>query len=130
MALGGRNACNGSGGRAGTGAQGSGGTAVGGYGVGDRGLVEGVGAVVVADEDVGVDVAEADEVVTVLLAGVDAGLVAGDTGVNDAGGMLVWGAVCLFVCLKWLCNDGKSVWTINMRSLVIALSNRDIEMVL
>jgi hypothetical protein len=96
VALGGRNACNGSGGRARSGAQGGGGTAVGGYGVGDRGLVLGVGAVVVADEDVGVDVAEADEVVAVLLAGVDTGFVAGDTGVDDAREMLVGG---LFICL-------------------------------
>ena len=44
-----------------------------------------VGAVVVADEHVAVDVAEADEVVSVLLAGFDAGLVAFDARVYDAG---------------------------------------------
>jgi hypothetical protein len=65
-------------------AKGSGGVAVGSHGVGDWGLVEAVGAVVVADEDVGVGVAEADVVVAVLLAGGDAGLVAVDTGVDDA----------------------------------------------
>lgn len=61
------------------------GIAVRGDGVLDRGLLLGVGAVVVADEDITVDVAEADEVVTLLVAGVDARLVAGDTGVDDAG---------------------------------------------
>jgi len=59
--------------------------AVRGDGVLDRGPVLGVRAVVVADEDIAVDVAEADEVVALLVAGVDAGLVAGDTGVDDAG---------------------------------------------
>lgn len=49
-----------------------------------RTLVKRVGAVVVAGLDIGVDVAEADEVVAVLVAGVDAGLVARDTGVDDA----------------------------------------------
>jgi hypothetical protein len=51
----------------------------------DGGTFERVWAVVVADEDVAVDVAEADVVVSVLLARVDAGLVAGQAGVYDAG---------------------------------------------
>lgn len=42
----------------------------------DGGLLVAVGAVVVADEDVGVDVAQADEVVGGEVAGVDAGFVA------------------------------------------------------
>jgi hypothetical protein len=57
---------------------------VGGDGVLDRRLLERVGAVVVANEDVGVDVAQADEVVGVGVTGVDAGFVAGDAGVDDA----------------------------------------------
>lgn len=57
----------------------------------DGRLLEAVGAVVVADKDVGVDVAEADEVVAFGLAGLDAGFVAGDTSVDDAEGEdLVW----------------------------------------
>ena len=47
----------------------------------------GVGAVVVADEDITVDVAQADEVVALLLAGVDARLVALDTRVYDVLGI-------------------------------------------
>jgi hypothetical protein len=105
MALGRRNACNGSGRGAGGSAQGGGGTAVGSHRVGDGRLFERVGAVVVADEDVGVDVAEADEVVAVLLAGVDAGLVAGDTGVDDAG---IGVSVCSMV-MKCLGNGGSRV---------------------
>jgi hypothetical protein len=51
-----------------------------------------VGAVVVADEHVGVDVAQADEVLHVGRgARVNAGFVAGDAGVDDAGGVLVGG---------------------------------------
>lgn len=50
----------------------------------DRGLLVAVGAVVVADEDVSVDVAHADEVVWLLVARVDTRLVSGDAGVNDA----------------------------------------------
>ena len=46
-------------------------------------LLVAVGAVVVADEDIGVDVTEADEVVGLLVAVVDAGLVAGYAGVDD-----------------------------------------------
>ena len=48
-------------------------------------LVGRVRAVVVADEDVGVDVTQADVVVAFGVAGVDAGGVAGDTGIEDAG---------------------------------------------
>lgn len=40
-----------------------------------RTLLKAVGAVVVAGLDIGVDVAKADEVIAVLVAGVDAGLV-------------------------------------------------------
>jgi hypothetical protein len=56
----------------------------------DRGLVRIVGAVVVANEDVGVDVTQADGVVGAggSGAGVDAGFVAGDAGVEDSGGGL------------------------------------------
>jgi hypothetical protein len=48
-----------------------------------------VRAVVVADEDVAVDIAEADPVVGVFVAAVDARFVAGDARVYDAGGVLV-----------------------------------------
>jgi hypothetical protein len=51
-----------------------------------------VGAVVVADEHVAVDVAKADPVVGVLVAGIDAGLVALDAGVYNAKSMLVAGS--------------------------------------
>jgi hypothetical protein len=55
-------------------------------------LVGVVGAIVVADELVAVDVAEADVVVwCVFVAGVYAGFVAGYAGVYDAGGGLVGG---------------------------------------
>lgn len=119
MALGRRNARNRSSRRGGNGAQGSGGIAVRGYGVGDGRLVEAVGAVVVADEDVGVDVAEADEVVAVLLAGFDTGLVAGDAGVDDAGGGNVsLDVVCWGFVKGRLWNGGESVWTMDMRVLV------------
>ena len=74
----------GHGGRGG-GAQGLGGAAVRADRVLDGGTFVAVGAVVVADEHVAVDVAEADEVVSVLLARFDTGLVAFDTGVYDAG---------------------------------------------
>ena len=63
--------------------------AVRGDGVLDGRLVLGVGAVVVADKDITVDVAQADEVVALLLAGVDARLVALDTRVYDAVGVVV-----------------------------------------
>lgn len=76
-------ASNGSHGAGSSGAQGLSSIAVRGDGVLDWGLVERVGAVVVADEDVTVDVAQADEVVALLVAGVDARLVAGNTRVND-----------------------------------------------
>lgn len=65
------------------GAQGLSSIAVGGDGVLDRRLVLRVRAVVVADEDIAVDVAQADEVVALLVAGVDAGLVAGNASVDD-----------------------------------------------
>jgi hypothetical protein len=58
------------------GPEGRGGVAPRGDGVFGGRLVGAVGAVVVADEDVGVDVAEADVVVGVGVAGVDAGFVA------------------------------------------------------
>ena len=67
------------------GAKGLSSIAVRGDGVLDRRPVLGVRAVVVADEDVAVDVAEADEVVALFVAGVDARLVAADAGVDDAG---------------------------------------------
>jgi hypothetical protein len=52
-----------------------------------------VGAVVVADELVAVDVAETDVVLWyAFVAGVDAGLVARYAGVYDAGGVLVGGS--------------------------------------
>jgi hypothetical protein len=55
-------------------------------------LVGVVGAIVVADELVAVDVAEADVVVwCVFVAGVYTGFVAGYAGVYDAGGVLVGG---------------------------------------
>ena len=59
----------------------------------DGGPLVAVGAVVVAGEDVGVDVAQADEVVGLGVAVVDAGLVASAAGVNDVlGGTLVLGS--------------------------------------
>jgi hypothetical protein len=67
-------------------AEGLGSIAVRGDGVLDRGLVLRVGAVVVADENITVDVAQADEVVALLVAVIDAGLVAGDASVDDAVG--------------------------------------------
>ena len=77
-------ASNGSHGAGSSGAQGLSGIAVRGDGVLDRGPVERVGAVVVADEDITVDVAQADEVVALLVAGIDARLVAGNARVDDA----------------------------------------------
>ena len=68
------------------GAKGLGSIAVRGDGVLDGGPVLRVGAVVVADEHVTVDVAQADEVVALLVARVDARLVAGDTSVDNAVG--------------------------------------------
>lgn len=84
MALGRRNAGHGRHGRGRSSAQGSRGTAVGRHGVGNRRLLVAVRAVVVAHEHVGVNVAQADEVVAFLVAFVDAVLVAGDAGVDDA----------------------------------------------
>lgn len=47
------------------------------------GFLIGVGAVVVAGEDIGVDSAHADVVVGLLVAGVDAALEAGDASIDD-----------------------------------------------
>jgi hypothetical protein len=91
MALGGRNAGNRRHGGRRSCAQGSRGAAVRGDGVGNGRLLVAVRAVVVADEHVGVHVAQADEVVAFLVARVDARLVAFDAGVDDAGGGLVVG---------------------------------------
>jgi hypothetical protein len=60
------------------------GIAVRGHSVCGRGFLVAVGAVVVADEHIGVDVAQADEVIALGVTGVDTGLVARDTGINDA----------------------------------------------
>lgn len=50
----------------------------------DRRPLVALGAVVVASQDISVDVAHADEVIGLLVAALDAGLVACDTGVDDA----------------------------------------------
>ena len=86
MALGSRDAGNRGHGRGSRSAQGLSSVAVRGYRVLDGRALVAVGAVVVADEDIAVDVAEADEVVSVLLAGFDAALVALDARVDDAAG--------------------------------------------
>ena len=84
MRLCGGYAGDGSHGAGGSGAKRLGSVAVRGNGVLDRGLVERVGAVVVADKHVAVDVAQADEVVGLLVAAVDARLVALHARVYDA----------------------------------------------
>ncbi|OIC18015.1 hypothetical protein A7L51_19470 [Acinetobacter baumannii] len=83
MALGSSDASNRRHGRGRSCAQGLSSAAVGSDGVLYGRALVAVGAVVVADEHVAVDIAEADEVVSLLLAGFDARLVAGDACVYD-----------------------------------------------